>query len=139
MAKDRAKQQGVMMKRLVTLALLLTSATASAARLPCSIHPKKGTPGSSLPALAKVSLAEAQKTALANIKAPPTATVSEGELEVEHGCLVYSFDIRIPGKSGIEEVMVDPGNGKVLSRKHESARQEAAEQAKDKAARGKPQ
>ena len=127
------------MKRLVTLGVLLTSIAASAASLPCSIHPKKGTPASNLSALAKVSLADARQVALASIKAPPTSTVGEGELEIEHGCLVYSFDIRVPGKSGIEEVMVDPGNGKVLSQKHESARQEAAEQAKDKAARRKPQ
>src|ERR1700687_668659 len=122
------------MKQLVTLGVLLVSISASAASLPCSIHPKKGTPSSDLSALAKISLAEAQKTALASIKAPPTATVSEGELEVERGCLVYSFDVRVPGKSGVEEVIVDPGNGKILSHKHESARQEAAEKAKDKAA-----
>lgn len=126
------------MKGLVASAVLLFSISASAADLPCTIHPKKGTPASSLPALTKVSLAEAQKTALGGIKAPPDSTVAEGELEIEHGCLVYSFDIRVPGHSGIEEVMVDPGNGKVLSRKHESARQEAAEQVKDKASARKP-
>jgi hypothetical protein len=47
---------------------------------------------------------------------------------------VYSFDIAIPGKPGIEEIIVDAGTGKVLSHKHESAKQEAAEQAKDRAA-----
>ena len=58
--------------------------------------------------------------------------MSKGELEVEDGCLVYSFDIKVAGKSGAEEVMVDAGNGKVLSRKHESAMKEAAENAADK-------
>jgi Peptidase propeptide and YPEB domain len=129
------------MTRLASFVMFVTllSATAATAGLPCSIHPKKGAPAMSLPALAKLPLAEAQRTALANIEAPPDATVAERELEVEHGCLVYSFDIKIPGKSGIEEVMVDPGTGNVLSRKHESARQEAVEQAKDKASEGKPQ
>ena len=127
------------MKRLVTIGVLLTLMTASAANLPCSIHPKKGTPAGDLSALAKISLAQAQQTALTRIKAPSTSNVGEGELEVEGGCLVYSFDIRIPGKSGIEEVIVDAGTGKVLSHKHESARQEAAEQAKDNAAKGKGQ
>jgi hypothetical protein len=121
------------MKLLVVFTILLTSITASAGNLPCSIHLTRGTPASDLSALAKVPLAEAQRTALASISAPATSTVAEGELEIEHGCLVYSFDIRVSGKSGIEEVMVDPGNGKVLSRKHESARQETVEQAKDKA------
>jgi hypothetical protein len=137
--KSATKQKGVIMKRFVILGVLLASIPASAASLPCSIHPKKGTPAADLSALAKISLAEAQQTALTRIKAPPTSTVGEGELEVERGCLVYSFDIRVPGKSGIEEVIVDAGNGEVLSRKPESARREAAEQAKDKAAKGKSQ
>jgi len=65
------------------------------------------------------------------------AFVTEGELDIERGCLAYSFDIRVPGKSGIDEVMVDPGTGKVLSHTHETRRQEAAEQARDQAARSK--
>ncbi|MGH8744039.1 MAG: PepSY domain-containing protein [Burkholderiales bacterium] len=105
--------------------------SASATGLPCSIHLTKDTPASNLPALAKVSMADAQKTALRTVKAP-IGTVANGELEVEHGCLIYSFDIRVSNKQGIEEIMVDAGTGKVLSRKHESPKQEAAEQAKDK-------
>jgi hypothetical protein len=46
---------------------------------------------------------------------------------------IYSFDIAIQGKSGIQETEVDAGNGKVLSNKHESAAAEAAQKAKDKA------
>lgn len=46
---------------------------------------------------------------------------------------VYSFDIRIGGKSGVEEIMVDAGNAKLISRKHESAKVEAAAQANDRA------
>jgi Peptidase propeptide and YPEB domain len=120
------------MKLFVISMLLLVPLSVSAAGLKCSIHPAKGTPTSALPGIAKVSQADAQKTALAKIKAPPTA-VTEGELEVEQGCLVYSFYIRIPGKPGIEEIMVDAGTGKILSHKHESTKQEAAEKAKDKA------
>ena len=56
-----------------------------------------------------------------------TATVSESELEVEHGCLVYSFDIRVTGQKGVEEVLVDAGTGKVLTRGHETSSQEAKE------------
>ena len=78
-------------------------------------------------------LFEAQKAALAKIKASSTK-IESSELEVERGCLVYSFDIAVSGKPGIEEIMVDAGTGKVLSHKHESAKQEAAEQAKDRAA-----
>lgn len=120
------------MKRLIIWPLLLLPFSVSAVGFECSIHPAKDTPTKALPGLAKVSQVEAQKTALSRIKAPSTA-VAEGELEVEQGCLVYSFDIRIPGKPGIEEIMVDAGTGKILSHKHESTKQEAAEKAKDKA------
>ena len=126
------------MKRFVIiLVFLLMPLSVSAAGIKCSIHPAKDTPASALPGLAKVSQADAQKAAFERIKAPSTA-LAEGELEVEQGCLVYSFDIRIPGKLGIEEIMVDAGTGKILSHKHESTKQEAAEKAKDKASSMKP-
>ena len=54
---------------------------------------------------------------------------TDAELEAERGCLIWSFDMRIAGKSGIQEIQVDAGTGNVLSVKHESARQEAAEKA----------
>ena len=82
------------MNRLVISALLLMSFSVSAAELPCSIRPAKDTPDSALPNLAKVSQADAQKAAIARIKAP-SKQVAHGGLEIEQGCLVYSFDIRI--------------------------------------------
>jgi predicted lipoprotein with Yx(FWY)xxD motif len=112
---------------------LLTGSTLLAAGMPCSIHPKKGAKKDELAAMAKISQEDAQKAALASLKDASKATVKEGELEAEHGCLIYSFDIAIQGKSGVQEVEVDAGNGKVLSNKHESAAAEAAEKAKDKA------
>src|SRR5256885_13057913 len=49
------------------------------------------------------------------------ATIAKGGLEVEDGCLVYSYDVTIPGKSGAQEVYIDAGNGKVLrSEEHTS-------------------
>jgi uncharacterized membrane protein YkoI len=47
-------------------------------------------------------------------------TIVGAELESEHGCLIWSFDVRIAGKSGVQEVHVDAGNGNVLSVKHEA-------------------
>lgn len=129
--------EGCMTILLAAFAILLAPVAASATGLQCSIHPKKAAGSSDLSALATLSRSDAQRTALEGIKAPPAATVTEGELEIERGCLVYSFDIRVPGKSGIDEVMVDPGTGKVLSHTHETPRQEAAEQARDQAARSK--
>lgn len=114
--------------------LTLVATAALAASAPCSIHPKKGTKKEDLAPMAKISQDDAQKAAMASFKDSSKATVKEAELEVEHGCLIYSFDIAIEGKSGVQEVQVDAGTGKVLSSKHESPKKEAAEKAKDKAA-----
>jgi hypothetical protein len=124
------------MKRIPGLALmflLTVAATASAAPRTCSIHPKQGATREELAAMAKVTQADAQESALATFKDPSKATVKDAELEAEHGCLVYSFDIEVAGKTGVQEVQIDAGDGKVLSSKHETPKAEAAEKAKDKA------
>ncbi len=59
--------------------------------------------------------------------------VSSGELEVEHGCLAYSFDLRLKDRAGVEEVMIDAVSGEVLSVAHETPAQEKAEAAADRA------
>lgn len=118
---------------LALFSLLAAAGIALASPTPCTIHPKKGASKAELKSLAKVSEADARKTALASLKDPSKGTVKESELESEHGCLVYSFDIAISGVSGIQEIQVDAGNGKVLSSEHESPKAEAAEKARDKA------
>lgn len=125
------------MKQLVIAAgIILTSLGASAAELPCSIHPKKDVSHADLPALATVTRADAERTALKAVNVS-SATVSSGELEAEGGCLIYSFDIQIPGKKSIIEVAVDAGTGKVLAKKHEGPKAQAAEKAADAAAAAK--
>ena len=121
------------MKQLIIAAALVTSLGANAAGLPCSIHPDKGIADADLPALAKVTRANAESTALKAVNVG-SASVASGELEAEGGCLIYSFDIQIPGKKSIVEVAVDAGTGKVLAQKHESAKAQAAEKAADAAA-----
>jgi glucose/arabinose dehydrogenase len=76
---------------------------------------------------AKITLDAARTTALAQV---PNGTVKSEELEREHGKLIYSFDIVVPGKSGVEEVNVNAINGKVVNKKHESAKTEAREDKK---------
>jgi hypothetical protein len=112
------------MKVLVVFVLLLLPLTASAKRLECSIHPRDIS-NASLPGLAKVSQADAQATALATIAAPD-ASKAQGKLEVDRGCLVYTVEIRVPGKMGVEEVIVDAGTGSVLSKRHVITEDEAA-------------
>jgi uncharacterized membrane protein YkoI len=53
--------------------------------------------------------------------------VVSAELEEEAGRLVYSFDIARKGQTGVEEVQVDARSGEVVSMKHETAKEEAAE------------
>lgn len=77
---------------------------------------------------ARISLDAARTTALAKV---PHGEVRSEELEKEHGKLIYSFDIAVPGKSGIQEVNVDAITGKVIGVHHESAKDEKKEAAKE--------
>lgn len=120
------------MKAILVTAALLTSLGASAAGLPCTIHPKKGMADADLASLAKVSRADAESTALKAVHMK-SASVTSGELEAEGGCLIYSFDIQVPGKKSVVEVAVDAGTGKVLAKKHEGPKAQAAEKAADAA------
>ena len=81
---------------------------------------------------AKVSRAQAEATAL---KKAPGGTVKEGELEEEHGKLVWSFDIARPGTRNVTEVHVDAITGKIVSTEIETPKHEAAEAATEKAKR----
>jgi DNA-binding beta-propeller fold protein YncE len=79
---------------------------------------------------ARVSLEQARATALAAV---PGGRVKSEELEREKGRLVYSFDIQVGDKPGVEEVVVDATDGKILEKKHESPADEKAEAKKEKA------
>ena len=114
------------MKTVFVSLMLLSSFSASAAELKCSIHPPQGTANSALPGIAKVTLANAKNTATASYKGH-SPTVSEGKLEVEQNCLIYSFDVRFAGMTGADDVMVDAGTGVIISQKHATPMQEAAE------------
>ncbi|MDQ6888043.1 MAG: PepSY domain-containing protein [Gemmatimonadota bacterium] len=61
----------------------------------------------------------------------PRGRVAALELEREKGKLIYSFDFKVPGRSGIDEVNVDAKSGKVLHVGHESPSQERKEAAAD--------
>jgi peptidase YpeB-like protein len=82
-----------------------------------------------LQAEAKVSRADAEKTALAKV---PGGTIKEGELEKEKGKLIWSFDISIPGSTDIREVQVDAITGQVVSVETETGAAEAKEKKKEK-------
>ena len=98
------------MRKLVSLALVALTVGSAAIAAPSHFN------GASLMPMAKISLAQARKTALA---AHP-GVITDQELEKEGGGtgLRYSFDIKANGKTF--EVGVDGRTGKVLENKAES-------------------
>ena len=78
---------------------------------------------------AKISLADATATAQAAV---PNGKIASHEIEREKGKLIYSFDIKTAGKSGIDEVNVDAMTGTVIETVHESPADEAKEKAADR-------
>src|SRR5262249_53865721 len=70
----------------------------------------------------KVSLETARATAQARV---PDGKLVSHELEKEHGRTIYSFEFKVPGKSGVDEVNVDAMTGKVVGGvEHELAKKE---------------
>jgi uncharacterized membrane protein YkoI len=81
---------------------------------------------------AKIPEADARATALKQV---PNGVVKSSELEREHGKLIYSYDISVAGKSGIDEVNVNAIDGSVVAKSHESPKtekKEAKQEAKEK-------
>ena len=61
----------------------------------------------------------------------PKGTIVEAELEEEGGRLIYSFDVRTAGRSGIDEVNLSAMDGSLIGRDHEGSKKEADEAAQD--------
>lgn len=130
------------MKRIAALALFAVPLAAQApATTPQSAAPAK--PGAqaatykkeipaTLAAKAKVTEAAAAATALAKV---PGGKIASVELEQEDGKLIYSYDIKVSGKSGTEEVHVDAITGAVVGVEHEDAAAEKKEATEEKAAK----
>jgi hypothetical protein len=87
-----------------------------------------------LAAAAKISLDFARVIAL---RAVPRSTVASEELEREHGLLIYSFDMKVPGKQGIQEVNVNAITGAIVGVHHESPASEQREKSADSKAERK--
>jgi uncharacterized membrane protein YkoI len=81
---------------------------------------------------AKITQAEAEKTALAKV---PSGKIKTAELEKEHGKLIWSFDISMPKSKNITEIQVDAKTGKIVSTQTETPKDQAAEAAADKKAK----
>lgn len=102
---------------------MLTTIGAAASLLAASTAYAKPTPQP------RITKADATRTALAAV---PGGKVTSTELETEHHQLIYSFDIAVPGKSGVEEVQVSAMTGRIVSLKHEGPIKEKIEQVGEK-------
>jgi hypothetical protein len=125
------------MKRLI-LAATLALPFAAYAALPastafkdCTTKASKLTPKADLLKTAPVKEAEAKRIALGTSGA--NSTIVKGGIETEDGCLIYSYHVKDPAKSGQLEVFIDAGNGKILKQEMEGAMRTAVEKPVDKA------
>jgi uncharacterized membrane protein YkoI len=112
----------VEMRIRTTVAATLLLACMACADENGQVKIEEDSPG--LAAKARVAGEKAESTALAKV---PGAEISEASIEEEQGRLVYSFDLKVKGQPGVQEVLVDAMTGVVVSQEHESEAQEAAE------------
>lgn len=122
--------------RIVPLAAVLLAAAPlalvaqSATPAPPKVAPKQEESQAALLKQAKITDAVARATALELV---PGGVVKSHELEREDGKLIWSYDIAVAGKSGIEEIAVDAITGKVVAQEHETPADEKKEAAEDAA------
>src|SRR5260370_25828902 len=82
---------------------LMCSTLAAALLLGLAACVSESAKEANLEAQAKITKADAEKTALAKV---PNGTVKEAEIEKEKGKLIWSFDVATPGTKDITEVAV---------------------------------
>lgn len=121
----------------IALALCTLGAAAAplAAQSTQQPHTYKRDLPPSLVKQATVSEADAAKAAEARVK---HGRIQAVELENEGGKLIYSYELKVRGRSGVEEVNVDAMTGKVVNTEHENAKSEAKEAAQEKKETKKP-
>jgi uncharacterized membrane protein YkoI len=121
-----AKETVSMKKNFVLAVFISALLTGGSLVMAKSVGQDESAKEAKLAKQAKITKEQAQEIALK--RAP--GTVESGELEREHGKLVYSFDIR-NAKGTIDEVQVSAISGKVVRVEHENKKQEAAEKRKE--------
>ncbi len=83
----------------------------------------------------KLSADSARVIAQAQVR---NGKIQSSELEHEKGRWIYSFDIKVAGKPGIEEINVDANTGAVVAHEHEGAKAEARERKAEAKTGAKP-
>jgi uncharacterized protein (TIGR02246 family) len=95
------------------------AALANAQKPDCSIRPPRGTSQEDLARMAKVSSKDAEARAVASVAPNKVTSIMSSGVEVVNGCLAWPFDLRFANKGGVTEVMVDAGDGRILSSEYE--------------------
>jgi uncharacterized membrane protein YkoI len=111
----------------MALAMPAVAAHAQSAAQPPHHHAKVETQAE-LEKEAKMTMVQARALAT---KTVPGAAIQAGEIERENGKLIYSFDMKTTGKTGIDEVNIDAMTGRVLGNQHETPKAEQAEASAD--------
>ena len=113
--------------KLVRIAATLAAVSALAPAAFAQASYKRDVPDKLLNS-AKITEKEAVTKAQAAV---PNGTIDALELERENGKLLWSFDFKVPGKTGIDEVQVNAVTGKVGKVVHETPADERKEAAAD--------
>ncbi|MFI5197802.1 MAG: SgcJ/EcaC family oxidoreductase [Thermoanaerobaculia bacterium] len=109
-----------MRRPLIAASLALLAAPLAFAQKPeCSIHPTRGASHDELVSMVRVTSQDAEARAIASVAPNKVASVIESGVEVVNGCLAWPFDLRFANKGGVQEVIVDAGDGKILSSEYE--------------------
>jgi uncharacterized protein (TIGR02246 family) len=114
---------GGFMRRPLTAAslVLLVAPFANAQKPECSIRPARGSSHAELVSMARVASKDAEDRAIASVAPNKVVSVMSSGVEVVNGCLAWPFDLRFANKGGVQEIMVDAGDGKILSSEYEPA------------------
>ncbi len=101
------------------LAALLLAAPGLAQKPECSIRAPRGASESDLRRLARVSVKDAETKAVTSVAPDRVNSIISGDVDVVDGCLAWTFLLRFANKGGVTEVVVDAGDGKILSSEYE--------------------
>ena len=69
--------------------------------------------------MAKVTSKDAEARAIASVAPDKVTSIMSSGVEVVNGCLAWPFDLRFANKGGVQEVVVDAGDGRILSSEYE--------------------
>ena len=105
-----------MRRPIVAISFLFLAASLATAQKPdCSIRPPRGASHEDLSRMAKMTSKDAEARAVASVAPEKVTSIMSSGVEVVNGCLAWPFDLRFASKGGVQEVMVDAGDGRILS------------------------